>query len=111
MPIDPRNEVLYPLKHALCFAPRSNRTGRHLHVSVLYRWARKGVVRNGIRVRLDAIQCASGLATSREAMARFLTELNDAEETTNSHIPRPQSRSTRSCEQNSAARELDRAGI
>ena len=114
MPINLNKERLYPLRIAVRFAPRSARTGRCLHVSVLYRWARKGVLApNGSRVHLGVVRCASGLATSREALSRFLAELSDSHETAHGSAisSQPNQAAERRKAQDDAERELDAAGI
>ena len=76
MPIDFQREQLYPLRIAVKWAPLSSRTGNTLHPSVLFRWAKRGLMAaDGSRVYLDVVKAGSALATSREALQRFFEEL------------------------------------
>lgn len=76
MPIDTREESVYPLSVICRQLPVTARTGRHPHPSVIYRWATTGrKARDGSTVRLDAVVCGAGLGTSREAVERFFAEL------------------------------------
>ncbi len=76
MLIDLQQEQLYPLRTAVKWAPASSRTGNALHPSVLFRWAKRGLVAaDGSRVYLEVVKAGSALATSREALQRFFDEL------------------------------------
>jgi len=76
MLIDLQREQLYPLRIAVKWAPPSSRTGNTLHPSVLFRWAKRGLIAaDGTRVYLEAVKAGSALATSREALQRFFEEL------------------------------------
>lgn len=114
MPIDDlKKEPLYPLRLAVRFAPKSSRTGRSLHVSALYRWAKGVRSPSGRCVRLAVVRCPSGLATSREAMRRFLAELSEAEDVVQPPTSSAQASrsSNRRKSQDDAKRELDAAGL
>lgn len=88
--------------------------GRRLHVSTLWRWARKGV--HG--VQLETRRIGVRIVTSREALERFtktLAELPERRDSTG-YGPRVE-KPAMSCQaarkraQEAAARTLDRAGI
>jgi hypothetical protein len=50
-----------------------HRAGRPRHYSAALRWVLRGIrLRNGERVRLEAVKIGAGWLTSREAFARFL---------------------------------------
>ena len=100
-PIDAREVARLP---AVC------RGGRPIGVGVVYRWARRGV--RG--VVLETAMVGGGLATTREAVGRFLRQLNDRDRgggpATSSATPRRQQAVARRAHTN-AMTELARAGL
>ena len=73
MPIDVATEELLTLRQAAKALPPSNRTGRPLHISALWRWYKSGILApNGTRVRLEVVRVGGTLATSVEALQRFI---------------------------------------
>lgn len=115
MLIDLQREQLYPLRIAVKWAPPSSRTGNTLHPSVLFRWAKRGLITaDGTRVYLEAVKAGSALTTSREALQRFFEEL-----TRRAGLPHPSSDSPACAEpsrirrhdQSAVERELDASGI
>lgn len=75
MPIDFSQENLKTFAQAARLFP-SRRENRPVSPITLWRWYRRGVSHNGQRVHLEAIRTPSGLATSVEAVKRFLATLN-----------------------------------
>ena len=76
MSINLLKEELYSLRDIVRFVPRSVRTGRRVHRSVVYRWAKRGLkAADGTRVFLEVVKAGGGLATSREALHRLFSEL------------------------------------
>ena len=68
-----RHEEVIPLRLAVKLVPRSSRTQRHVHYSVLYRWVSRGLsCGHGQRVYLEAKRVGSALCTTRSAIRRFL---------------------------------------
>lgn len=115
MLIDLQREQLYPLRIAVKWAPPSSRTGNTLHPSVLFRWAKRGLVAaDGSRVYLEAVKAGSALTTSREALQRFFEEL-----TRRAGFPRPAANFPtsggpswpRRRDPSAVERELDASGI
>ena len=106
-----RNEELLSLREVTQYVPRSNRTGRKIHRSTIYRWALKGVrAQDGARVFLEVIKAPS-LSTSQAALHRFFDELSkraslphDSPVSADS-LPHDRSRLS------SVERELDEAGL
>ncbi len=85
MAIDPQKERLYPLRIAVRFAPVSTHTGKPPHKSVLWRWARRGLIAaDGARVHLETIDLGA-LYTSREALARFLRRVSGERPSVQAH--------------------------
>jgi hypothetical protein len=74
MPIDIEQETLVSLGEAARALPPVN--GRKPHISSLWRWARCGV--RG--VRLEYVRLGSKIATSKEALSRFVNALAAADE-------------------------------
>ena len=73
MSIDFEQEEAIPLRLAVEFVPRSSRTKRHVHYSVIYRWVSRGLdCGRGKRVYLEAKRAGSTLCTTRSAIRRFL---------------------------------------
>ena len=107
--IDVFNEQLIDLR-AACRLPafRNPRTKRGAHVSQAYRWITRGArAVDGQRVRLEVIKTPSGMRTSREAIARFISKLS-----TPSPLTPEASLSTRRRQQvECAVRELHEAGV
>ncbi len=102
MSIDPCNEELKTFGQAARMLPR-RRGGRPVHPTTLWRWFRYGVVHGGGRVYLEAIKTPSGMATTTEALQRFLSRLNHIEPTTAS----PPRQNT----VNTAVAQLDADGV
>lgn len=112
MPIDVATEELLTLRQAAKALPPSNRTGRPLHISALWRWYKTGILGpDGIRVHLEAIRVGGTLATSVEALERFIlcTSRTGAPETESP--PRTTPSSDRKRQLRAAEQELDIAGI
>lgn len=79
--IDSFKEELLDLPQA-CKLPVfvNPRTKRPLHISGIYRHIKRGARGpNGDRIRLEVVRTPTGLRTSREAVARFITYLNERE--------------------------------
>jgi len=72
-----QGETLYSLRELVEFIPRSTRTGRKRHRSVLWRWASRGLKAGDgeTRVFLEVVKAGGSLATSKEAIHRFFEEL------------------------------------
>lgn len=64
-------EDLVPLSAAARLLPR-RRSGRPTHTSTLFRWASEGL--RG--VKLEVVQVGGTRCTSREALARFFSQLS-----------------------------------
>lgn len=111
MPIDIANEMLLSLTEATKALPPVN--GRRPAIATLWRWCRKGL--RG--VRLDYVRVGRNIATSREALNRFVNALAASD----SHLcdseihkcdPRPTASSRdRKRMLDDADKILDRAGI
>ena len=71
MSCDLLNENLVTLDEAVKIIPPKN--GKRIHKSTLYRWALRGV-RGGIR--LETVFYGGVRCTSREALQRFLDQIN-----------------------------------
>jgi hypothetical protein len=88
---------------------RDPETRRPCHVSALYRYVQRGArAVNGQRVRLEVVKTPRGLATSREAIQRFIERLSDPD--ANGEINAPTT-AARKRAQAAIDRELDLAGI
>jgi len=70
------NEQLITLSQAAKLMP-SRRRGKPVHTTTVWRWYRYGVCRGGERVFLEAVELPSGVATSKEALTRFIRRLTD----------------------------------
>lgn len=88
-------------------ALRNARTGRPCHLAQIYRYIQVGARSvTGERIRLPVVKTPSGLRTSREAVARWINELSDADR------PAPPIRTrARQAQQDRAERELADAGF
>jgi hypothetical protein len=108
MAIDIEVEQTCPISAACRFpALRNPKNGKPAHANQVYRWVQIGArAVNGQRIRLEAIQLPTGLATSREAVARFIARLNDPD----ADIPEP-TPAARRRQIDSAAAELEAAGF
>lgn len=73
MSIDLDSEALITMNAAATLLPTID--GRQPHPASVWRWCKKGV--NG--VRLDYVRVGYRVLTSREAVARFLAELAEAD--------------------------------
>jgi len=102
MSINPASEQLKTLGQAANMLPR-RRGDRPVHPTTLWRWCRRGVVHGGQRIYLEALKTPSGLATSAEALQRFLQVLSD-----DAVSPLP---TTKSVTVHSALAQLDADGI
>ena len=71
--IDPHLEDLFPLAKG----PPDNQTPRS--PATYWRWALKGVVKNGHRHKLDSFLYGGRRDSSRQALDRFLRGLNEDE--------------------------------
>jgi len=78
--IDTTRETLLTLAQAAKAIPAID--GRRLHVSSLWRWARKGL--NG--TRLDYVRVGRRVLTSRESLDRFFNAVAAADQVT--YVPR-----------------------
>ena len=73
MSLDFEQEEAIPLRLAVELVPRSSRTKRRVHYSVIYRWVSRGLdCGQGRRVYLEAERAGSTLCTTRSAIRRFL---------------------------------------
>lgn len=106
MAIDLQSETVVSLTQATKALPPID--GRRIHVSTLWRWARKGV--RG--VRLEHIRLGHRVCTSLEALNRFAQSLADAQEVSPS-LPQaplrsgPKSRSAAQRDRDIAAAEAE----
>ncbi len=111
--IDVANESVFPLGEAVAYYPRRN--GRKPSFSTIWRHAARG----SYGCRLETVRLPSGLYTSREAIARFITALtaaHAAEPLPPSPAPSRRGRPPRSADQRQrdiehAEQRLTRAGI
>ena len=69
--IDLRQEQLIPIREVPRLLP-ARRTGRHVHISAVYRWMTRGI--RG--VRLEAAKVGGATYTSVEALQRFSERLS-----------------------------------
>ena len=80
------------------------------HFTSVYRWVLKGIPNaEGQRVRLEAIRLGRAWVTSRQALRRFAEGLTPRLD--DALIPLPRSAGKRRRASESAAHELERAGI
>jgi hypothetical protein len=110
MAIDVLSEELVHLPQA-CREPafRDPETRHPCHVSALYRYVQRGArAVNGQRVKLEVVKTPRGLATSRQAIQRFIERLSDPD--ANGEINAPTTAARRRAEA-AVDRELDEAGI
>lgn len=109
--IDVNTEDVISLPQA-CKEPafRDPETRGPCHVSALYRYVTRGArAVNGQRVRLETVKTPRGLATSREAIQRFIERLSDPDAAgRDSVVP---TTSARRREAARVDRALDGAGI
>lgn len=115
MSIDFECEEAIPLRLAVELVPRSSRTKRHVHYSVIYRWVSRGLhCDQGTRVYLEAERVGSTLCTTRSAIRQFLAATASRGTPASKGTIRP-ARDTSSRSQRLRARqvtaELDQAGI
>ena len=103
--IDYLTEDILPLAEAAQILP-SGRRGRPPHVSVLYRWAAKGL--RG--VQLEVLPAGGTLCTSREALARFFERLAAARNGEPNPTPAPRSEGQRTRAAAKADAELSADG-
>jgi len=96
--IDLTTETPISLKDAARH-PLLKRDGRAVHISAIYRWIGQGI--DG--VKLETFRRPSGVATTREAIERFIRRLSGA--------PEAQAPSARRQQIASANRQLEEAGI
>ncbi len=83
------------------------RDGERCHVSTVLRWVLKGVKRNGVRIRLEAVRVGGRYLVQPEALDRFIqaTTGGSAAEA----LPRTEPQKLRASEAAGAA--LDQAGV
>lgn len=79
MSINIRNERLISFVRAAKRIPR-RRQGRPVHRSTISRWHRSGIKAGKQRVHLEAVRLPSGMATSVEALQRFIDRLSDLQQ-------------------------------
>lgn len=82
MAIDLETEKLIPLREAADLLPRMRR-GKGIAYSTLWRWALRGT--RG--VRLESVRVPGGLATTKEAVQRFIMALGSAQSTSAREVP------------------------
>lgn len=78
------------------------------HPRTLFRWAGKGVVVGGRRVRLSTVRIGAFAKTTARAFRAFITELNAR---TDQPAPALRSPAKRRRESERAAAELERMGV
>ena len=104
----PRTFVVYDIlcedPQPLHQAARSSPVFRHLSGKTLTRYALKGVLRDGRRVKLEAVRVGGRLFTSSAALGRFVEACNDAPE----EVAAARTPSARLRASERAAAELDR---
>ena len=100
--IDLNSEPLLTFGQAAKLIPR-RRHDRPAHPTTVWRWHKKGVKCQGRIIRLEALHTPSGLATTAQAIHRFLAELNNLPE-----LAQPPETRT---QLNEFVRDLDADGI
>ena len=76
MSTDTRNEELHTLEGIRQFLPRTARTGKPVHPSVVFRWITRGLkAGDGTIVRLKGVKAGNRLCTTIEAVDRFFDDL------------------------------------
>ena len=69
-------DELHSLPAIRQFLPKSARTGRPVHPTVIARWITRGLkAADGSTVHLEGVKAGKGLHTSRGAVDRFFGEL------------------------------------
>jgi hypothetical protein len=104
MAISLLEERLVSFAKAARRTPR-RRQGRPVHSSTLWRWHRRGVKCGDGRIFLEAVKLPSGMATSLEALQRFVDRLNEAPAKSEA-VTAPND-----AEMTTAIEELDRDGV
>jgi hypothetical protein len=106
--IDVLTEDLIDLRQVCREKPfRNARTGRPAHISSVYRHVMTGArAANGDRICLETVRTPSGLRTSREAIARFISALTDPDLPTCTATPAARRRQI-----DAACAELNSAGL
>ena len=110
--IDLRREPAVSLARAAKL-PELARDGRSPNPSTIFRWASRGIARNGRRVVLETVQQGGTRVTTRSAIGRFLEELSAVAPATHVlHAARtPDARAINEADAELAERELAAAGF
>jgi hypothetical protein len=107
--IDLAIEKTFPLSQASKFLP-SARKGRPVSLSCLLRWVLDGVkLKDGRRIRLEALRLGGKWVTSMEAIQRFAEAQTPTLEFRRQTLPQSPVRRRKAAER--AAKELERIGI
>jgi hypothetical protein len=69
------SETLISFRAAAALLP-STQPGECVCFTTIWRWATKGICRNGERVKLDAVRIGGRWVTSHQALERFTAALN-----------------------------------
>ncbi len=77
MPIDLQREQLLSFADAARLLPDTAR-GKKLGTATIWRWATRGRVIGGRRIKLDNVVLGGRRVTSREALDRFATQMTEA---------------------------------
>ena len=89
---------------AACIPPA--RAGKRKSVATLWRWATRGLARDGDRVRLEAVRVGGTLMSSVPAYERFVARCSEGLERDAPRSPAERSRASED-----AARRLETLGI
>src|SRR5437773_2372626 len=98
-----RLDIVNENPEGLYAAARQHPAFRHLCGKSLTRYALRGVLVNGVRVKLGVIRVGGRLLTSAAALDRFLAEMNQSPPES---LPAPRSPSARLKSSERAAAEL-----
>ena len=100
------DESLVPFRDALKHIPIGR--GRMVHAATLYRWRDKGVHigKGRPRVKLEAIRIGGEFYTSKEAVLRFLQQINSTPDPVTAETPTQRNRRAVN-----AGEELERLGV
>ena len=100
------DETILSLHDAAQLIP-SNRAGKRINFSTVWRWALKGIIaQNGDRVKLEFVKCGGRLLTSKQALERFVAAL-----TTSSRQPEIRTPTARNRANEVAQKKLAKYGI
>lgn len=100
---DLMSEPLLPVNAATGFVPAFKGT----HRSTLHRWVHKGVVCNGVTVKLEAVRIGGIWKTSVEALKRFAAATTNAAPV---YVAPPRSQAATRKAGEAAGRELAKLG-